>query len=331
MLEKSSNTYQNNSVLIGIRKVFQMRESILVLLILLQFIILTFASPYFFTKDNLIAVIFGCSLDAVVAVGMTYIIAAGEFDLSVGSTLALTGVIVAKLVLAGVNPIVAFIVGGVMIGAFIGFINGVIITKVGINSFITTLAMMGIVRGIAFVVTQGYPVSKLPSSFTYVGQSYVGAIPYTFFVMFVIVIVGEYLLRKIKYFRQVYYIGGNITAAKYSGINVDRVKIVMFMIIGILTGIAGTLMTARLGSAMSTAGQGMELRVISAVVIGGAALSGGEGTVFGTFLGVILLAFVTNALILLNVSIYWQGIISGLVLLVAVGIDIVTKKRKARK
>ncbi len=311
-----------------IKRVLRMREFILLLIVFAQFVILSVISPYFLTEENIIAVLFGCSLDAIIAVGMTFVIACGEFDMSVGATLALTGVIVAKMELAGIPTAITIIIGGLMLGILIGFINGVIITKIGINSFITTLGIQGIVRGIALIITQGYPIAKLPDDFTIIGQGYVGNIPYTFFIMFFIIIIGEFLLRKVRYFRQTYYIGGNITAAKYSGINADRVKIVMFMIIGMLSGIAGTLQTARLGSAMSTAGQSAELRAISAVVIGGAALAGGEGTVLGTFLGVILLAFVVNALVLLNVSIYWQSVVSGFVLLVAVAIDILAKRKR---
>jgi len=325
----------NNSMNAGIssemklplfKRILQMREFILLVIVFAQFLVLSIISPYFLTEENIIAVVFGFSLDAIIAVGMTFVIACGEFDMSVGSTLALTGVIVAKMLLGGVPTVIAILLGGIFLGILIGLVNGLIVTKVGINSFITTLGMQGIVRGISLIITQGYPISKLPQDFTAIGQGYVGKIPYTFFIMFFIIILGEFLLRKVRYFRQTYYIGGNLTAAKYSGINVDRVKIAMFMIIGMLSGIAGALQTARLGSAMSTAGQSAELRAISAVVIGGAALSGGEGSVLGTFLGVILLAFVVNALVLLNVSIYWQSVVSGIVLLVAVAIDILAKK-----
>lgn len=310
------------------RSIIEMREFVLFLIIIATCIGLSIASPYFLTYNNIVAVVFSFSLDVIIAVGMTYVIVSGNFDLSVGSTLALTGIVVGKLLLAGFSPFVAILIGGVFVGGIIGLINGVLVTKVGINSFITTLAMMGIIRGVAFVATQGYPIARLPKSFVFIGQERLLGIPYTFYVMFLILIIGEFLLRKTRFFRQTYYVGGNITAAKYSAINTDLVIIVMFIVTGILSGVAGVFQTARLGSAMCTSGEGAELRIISGVIIGGASLSGGKGTVLGSCLGVILLALVVNGLVLLNVSVYWQSIVSGLVLLSAVAIDVITENKR---
>lgn len=329
MSQNEINIKTNKDNNLNLKNLFKMRESILVVIILAQVIGLTIMSQHFLTYNNIVAVLFGCSLDAIIAIGMTYVIVCGDFDLSVGSTLALTGIAVAKLALLGVPPLFAFLIGGLILGALIGMINGLLVTKVGMNAFIATLAMMGIIRGIGFIITQGYPVTKLPKEFLFVGQNYLFKIPYTFYIMFILIIVGEFLFRKVRFFRQAYYVGGNITAAKYSGIKVDKVKIIMFSITGMLAGIAGTLQTSRLGSAMCTSGEGAELRIISSVIIGGAALSGGEGTVLGTFLGVILLALVVNGLILMDVSIYWQSVVSGLVLLVAVAFDIWAKKKRS--
>jgi ribose transport system permease protein len=191
---------------------------------------------------------------------------------------------------------------------------------------------MSVARGIAYVITEGAPVSivGLSPSFTFLGQGSFLGIPMLVVILAVIVIIGDILLRKAVAFRQIYYVGSNEKAARLSGIHVNKVKLWVYMICALLAGIAGVLTLARFSVATPTAGTGMELRAIAACVIGGASLTGGEGTIFGSLLGVVLVGLMNNALVLLNVSVYWQSLVTGLVLIVAVLIDVWANKRKAQ-
>lgn len=296
------------------------RELVLLLVVLVMFIGMCFASPYFFSSGNLLAVLLSLSLEAIMAVGMVSLMVSGGFDMSIGSNVALSGCIVAMMIKAGV-PVWLSIVGGLGTGCLVGLFNGLAIAKLGIVPFVTTLASQSMARGLVLVFSSGKNISALPDSYTWIGQAKLGVVQMPVVYMVVIVIIGSILLSKSRFFRQNYYIGGNIKAAKLSGIHVDRITIVNYVIMGLLAGIAGVVLTARLGAASTTAGSGMEMKVITAVIIGGASMSGGEGTVVGAFLGCILMALISNAMTLLNVSVYWQTFITGFTLIVAVLID----------
>jgi ribose transport system permease protein len=290
-------------------------------------IIMSLASPIFLTKLNILANLLSVSIEAIVAIGMTILMVSGGFDMSVGSTVALTGAVTAMSMNAGVPVLLAILIG-LAVGVLIGGINGILIAKVGINPFITTLGMMSIVRGLLLVVTKARNITGLPSSFKVIGQGKVMGVQYPIIIALVLLIIGDVLLRKSRFFRQNYYIGGNERAAILSGIDVDRIKIFNYALTGFLAALAGIVMTARLGAASVTAGTGMELKVISAVIIGGASLQGGEGTVIGAFLGSLLMAIIVNSLTLLGVDIYWNTLVIGATLLLAVTIDTVGKKRR---
>ena len=296
------------------------RELVLLLVVLVMFIGMCFASPYFFSSGNLLAVLLSLSLEAIMAVGMVSLMVSGGFDMSIGSNVALSGCIVAMMIKAGA-PVWLSIVGGLGTGCLVGLFNGLAIAKLGIVPFVTTLASQSMARGLVLVFSSGKNISGLPESYTWIGQAKLGVVQMPVVYMVVIVIIGSILLSKSRFFRQNYYIGGNIKAAKLSGIHVDRITIVNYVIMGLLAGIAGVVLTARLGAASTTAGSGMEMKVITAVIIGGASMSGGEGTVVGAFLGCILMALISNAMTLLNVSVYWQTFITGFTLIVAVLID----------
>ena len=312
-----------------IRKAIRIREFVLLMVILVLSVFFSFTSPYFLTLGNWEAIAFGMLSDCIIAVGMVVVIVGGGFDLSVGATLALCGIIVAKLLNAGIPIWLAISLGGILLGAGIGLFNGFLITKAQINPFVVTLGMMSIGRGTGLAITQGRPLAGLPDAFDFIGQGYIFGFPFAIALMIVIVVVGDYLMRQTRWLRQVYYVGGNEEAARFSGINVDRVRTASYVLIGILAGVAGVVTTSRMSSIMATAGLGTELRAIAAVVIGGGSLSGGKGSVFGAFLGTLLLGIITDILILYRVSVYYQQVVSGAILILVVAIDTLSRMRKA--
>lgn len=312
-----------------IQRITDHREFMLIYIVILGVIGLSYAAPEFLTKESLSAVLLSVSDQSVIAVGMTVLLVAGAFDLSVGSTLALSGLVTAVFVTGGL-PVPVAIGIGLATGTLIGMINGLIITEIGINPFITTLGMMSLLRGLVLVVSGGQNVSNLPESFTCIGQGRIAAIQFPILIALVIVAVGHFLLSKTRFFRQNYYIGGNEKAAILSGIDVKRMTVFNFALIGFLAALAGVVMTARLGSASTTAGKGLELRVISAVIIGGASLKGGEGTILGAFLGTLLLSIIISSINLLGVNLNWVDFVLGAALLLAVMADVLGKRQKSR-
>jgi ribose transport system permease protein len=308
-------------------KVTRQREFMIFMIVLGIFIIMSFASPYFLSTGNILAMLLGLSIETLVAVGMVNLMVSGGFDMSVGSTVALSGTCAALSIKSGMPTVVAVIIG-ILIGGLIGLFNGFIVAKVGINPFITTLASLSMFRGLTLIITKGQNISNLSHSFTALGQAKFLGIQMPIWYAMIFVIAGDILLRKSRFFRQNYYIGGNEKSARLSGISVDNMKMFNYVIIGLLAGLAGIIMTARLSAATSTTGTGLELRVITATIIGGASLQGGEGTVVGAFLGSFLMALVTNALTLLGVDVYWQTFVIGATLLTAVLIDQMGKSGK---
>ncbi len=307
-------------------RLWQAREFPLMLMILAGSLAMSLLSEVFLTPENLLATLLGLSFEAIVAAGMTLLLVSGGFDLSVGSTVAMSGAVAALALKAGL-PVPVSILMGLLAGATVGLANGLLIALTRVNAFIVTLGMMGIVRGILMVATEGRNISGLPPAFNAIGQSKLLGVQFPIWAALAGVLVGDLLLRKFRFFRQSYYIGGNERAALLSGIAVKRVKVVNYALTGLLAGLAGVLMTARLGAATVTAATGLELKVISAAIIGGASLQGGEGTVLGAFLGAVLMALITGALTLLGVSIYWNTLVMGSTLLLAVMIDTWSRRR----
>lgn len=306
------------------------RETGLVLIILVLFIIMSFASPHFLTWTNMRAITLAFSVEAIVVVGMTILLISGGIDLSVGSVTALAMVIAGLLFLNGVNPWIAALIA-IAACAGVGAIIGFFVTYVGLHHFIVTLAAMVIARGLCLLGTGGRPLGlfELPQSFKWIGIGSIGVIPVAIVIFVLVVALFDFLLRRTTIFRRVYYTGSNEKAAAYSGIRTKRVMFFTAMLCSTLSGVAGIIYMARFGSAQPTFGVGMELNVIAAAVIGGASLSGGKGTIFGAILGAILLSLVSSSLALLNVSVYWQDIIRGSILLAAVTFDHYLVKRQA--
>ena len=310
-------------------KIFSVRELALLLVVIFTGFILSLVSPYFLSKANINSLVISFSYEAIVLDAMTILIVSGGFDLSVGSLVALCGV-VAGLGMKLSGSIFLGVFFALLVGLICASINGVVVTKAKVNPLIVTLGMMTIARGLALVITQGYSVTNLPANFAFLGQGVVLGIPVPVTIMLVIVILGDVCLRKNRFLRQVYYIGGNEKAASLSGIRVDQMRIFTYLLTGFAAALAGIILASRLMVGTQTAGTGLELRVISAVVIGGASLSGGEGTVLGAFLGMIFMALIGNALTLLNVSLYWHGVVTGAILILAVSLDMLVKRRRKK-
>lgn len=317
------STRQTAALLPGriILKLANSRELMLfVLIVLLAGSMAIFYPNNFPTSYNISAVLLNAAQNGILVTGMMLLMIAGGFDLSVGSTLALAGVWAGVVVGWWGWPAEAGLAVGLVVGATAGLVNGLIVTRLGINALIATLATMTIFRGLTYL-TAGTGVTPIGNEFKAYGQSVMYGIQMPFWVMLAVVALGAWAVARTRYFRQFYFIGGNTRAAKLSGIRVERLTTVGFIVMGVLAGLAGVLGASRLNSAVVSAGIGVELSVITATVLGGASLKGGEGTVIGGVLGVLFIALVQNAMIINGVGIYWQNIIIGLVLLLAVSLD----------
>ncbi|PTY38739.1 ABC transporter permease [Saccharospirillum sp. MSK14-1] len=310
----------------------KMRELTLILIIVGLFIVMSFASPYFLTWANMKAMLLSFSTEGIVVVGMTMLLIVGGIDLSVGAVMCLAMVMAAKLFVLGMNPWLASL-SSIGICSIIGLIMGNCVTRIGMHHFIVTLAFMGIARGASMVITQGTPISlfSLPPEFKFVGQGTLWGVPFSIIIFFVVVIIADYLLRNATAFRKIFYTGSNERAAEFSGIRTKRIKIGVTVLSSTLCGLAGIIYMSKFGAATPNFGVGLELNIIAAAVIGGASLKGGEGTVFGAILGIALLSVVSSSLILLNVSVYWQDLIKGLILLAAVAIDHILHNRSVQQ
>ncbi len=284
-------------------------------------IIMTLIFPdQFATVDNFSQLLLNLSIDTIVAVGMMVLMISGMFDLSVGSIVAFSGGLAGYLMYYQDTNFLLAITAGITGSLLIGLVNGLLIAKAGINPMIQTLAMMGIVRGMALMLS-GAGIQNFPYEFIYIGQSKLLGLQAPVWYMLIIVAMFSWLAAKTRFFRRYYFIGGNERAARLSGIRVEHMKVYAFVLSALLAGIAGILLSSRLGAALSTSGRGLELRVITAVILGGASLAGGYGRIMGAFLGALFMALVNNMLIIARVSGYWQEIILGLILIVAVGLD----------
>lgn len=311
----------------AVKKLAKQREFFILLIVVGLSAAVTTASSVFLSYQNIVALMLGLSVEVIIAVGMANLMVSGGFDMSVGSILAFSGVCAGLAIQAGVPPFAAVLIG-MLIGGAAGLFNGFIISVVGINAFVTTLASLSLFRGLTLIVTRGQNITSLGVDFNAIGQGKFLGIQAPIWYAVILVIIGDILMRHSRFFRQNYYIGGNEKAAKLSGINVVKIKILNYIIVGVLAGFAGVVATARMGTASVQQGTGLELRVITAVIIGGASLQGGEGSVLGAFLGSLLMALITNALTLLGVDIYWQTFVVGGTLLVAVLIDQLGKRRE---
>ena len=284
---ETKNLSKRSSVAYIFSQIKGMRELNIILIIAVLSVIMSIASPYFLTASNIEAVVLQFSTEGIVVIGMTVMLIVGGIDIGVGSTMCFAMVLPAVLFTNGMDPWLAAIIG-LLSTCVIGSLNGFFITKVGLHPFIATLAMGGILRGACYALTEGSQISlyTLPESFKYIGQGKVAGIPFIIILFLIIVIIGDFMLRKSTLLRKVFYTGSNEKAAKFSGININRVKFWVNVLCSGLTGLAGIIFMSRFGMATPNFGVGLETTAIAAAIIGGASMNGGKGTVFGSILGI---------------------------------------------
>ncbi len=293
------------------------------------FTTLSILSPHFLTLQNLANVARQTAVINIMALGMTIIIISGGIDLSVGSVMAFSGIVGTTLIQAG-WPLPLGIAGGMAAGMAWGLINSLLITQLRVSPFIATLGTLGAARGVTLVMTDGLPVVRLPREFGFLSEgSVLGIIPMPLAVLVTLALMTGYLLKYTRLGRYAYAIGSNREAARYAGIPITRYLIAFYMLSGALTGLAGMIESSRLMTGQPTAGTGYELSVIAAVVIGGGSLSGGEGSVLGTVIGAFIMSLISNGSNLLGVSPYWQPVLIGSVIVLAVAMDALRKRRSA--
>ena len=308
--------------------------SLLVLIVALSLVMSIAFGGIFFSLSNLSGILLNLVSEAILAVGMMYLIVAGVIDLSVGANLALGGAIAGIClkgsVLFGIvihpQPVPVAILWGLVASTIGGLLNGLLVARVGVNALIATLAMSKIIGGAALYIG-GSEIANLPESFTILSQTRVLGFFMPVYDLVVIVIVGTILLAKIRFFRRFYFIGGNIRSAHLSGINVARTLTALFAIMGFLAGLAGIIFAARMGNASGNTLPNIELNVITAAIIGGGSLSGGKGNIAGAFMGVVFINLIKTSMVIAGIDIYWQPIFVGIILISAVVIDVVLQRR----
>ena len=311
------------------KRLTSQREMILVIVILALFIIMSFTSEYFLSQQTMLNLLMSLTVEGIIAIGMVILLVSGGMDLSAGANMAFTGVATGLLFVAGV-PLVLAILLGLVIGLSVGLFNGFLVAIVGINPLITTLGTSMTFSGLMMMMTKGKAVLLSPE-FQVIGKGEFLGIQYPVYILIALVIIFEIFLRKSRALRTSYYVGGNENAAKLNGINVNKVKIANYALTGLLSGLTGIVLASRLTTASVTVGGDTSLRVITACIIGGASLSGGEGTVLGAFLGVVFIQLVSSSLNIMSVDVYVKTFVTGLILIAAISIDVLNEKRKAAK
>jgi inositol transport system permease protein len=289
-------------------------------------LIISLITPQFLTVSNWTIIVTQVSINALLAFGVTFVIITGGIDLSLGSIVAVTGVTSAMLAHPDSYPVLIPILMGLLAGLLMGAFNGFIITKSKIAPFIVTLGTMTIGRGLALILSDGRPVSNLSDSFNYLGSGTVLGIPVLILIFIFVFAICSIILNKTILGRYIYAIGGNEQAARASGINIDRVKLSVYSISGLLAGLAGILLASRITTGQPNAGAGFELDAIAAVVIGGTSTTGGRGSMAGTLIGVLLIGVINNGLDLLNVTSYYQQVVMGIIIIGAVVLDSLNQK-----
>lgn len=299
--------------------------ALLVLCVLLA--VLPATSSSFLSTQNAFNILRQISTNMLIACAMTMVIILGGIDLSVGSIIALSGVIAAGCVSRYELPIVAALIAGALIGLVIGVFNGFVICRTTIPPFIVTLATMNIARGLAKVYTGGSPVRVVTKEWQFIGAGYIGPVPVPVIIMIIVIIITALMMNKTKLGRHIYAVGGNTQAAEFSGIKVARVKFIVHAYAGLMAGLAGIILASRMYSGQPTAGEGAEMDAIAAVVVGGTSMAGGSGKIGGTIIGALIIGVLNNGLNLMNVNSFWQDVVKGVVILLAVFIDYIRNRK----
>ncbi len=295
-------------------------------ILLLIWIVLSVLSPYFFTVNNLFEITLQSAVFAIIAAGETFVIFSGGIDLSVGSVFAFSS-IVGGLVFQTAGNTFLTILASIIAGIFAGLLNGLFITKLRVPPFVATLGMMGVARGFALILCKGIPIYNLTKGYMWLGQGKIfGVIPVPTIIVAIVFLLAFFVLTYTKFGRFTYAIGSNVEATRLSGINIHRVTLGIFMVSGMLTAIAGVIESARLGTIQPAGGNGYELLAIGAVVIGGTSLFGGEGDIIATLIGALIVTTLRNGLNILGVYAFWQYVVNGLIIIVAVAIEQIRRK-----
>ena len=297
--------------------------------LIVVFIFLSFASPVFLSADNLFNIGSQTAVTAVIAIGMTLVIITAGIDLSVGSVAALAGVIGVMMMAQAGLPVPLAILGGTLVGAICGLVNGLLVSVAGLNPFIATLGMLTVARGLTFIFTNAVAVFGAPNSFRLLGQGVIGPIPIPVLMIALVAVAGYIVLSRTRLGRYAYAMGSNLEAARLSGIPIRRYLTSVYVISGALAGFAGMIAASRVNSGQPNFGIGLELDVIAAAVIGGASLFGGQGTVLGTLIGAFLVALIRNGSVLLDINTFYQQVIIGVVIWLAVIWDQYRRRRLA--
>jgi ribose transport system permease protein len=312
------------------RKFFAQREATVFIIIVLAIIIVSILEPKFLNAANLRSIAIAVSTDGLLSIGLCLALILGGIELSVGGVAAMTCVITGYLCLAGINIWLACLVS-IAAGFFVGIFNGFMISKIGLPPFIVTLSMMNLSRGVAYILTKGSPLSLagyLPDSYRFLAIGNIFGIPMLFVIFCIVVVIATIFTKRSSVCRNVFFVGSNENAARFSGINVDKVKIVVYIIVALLSTLAGILSSARFNVATPELSRGAETTAISAAVVGGTSFTGGVGSIMGTFMGIILLKVVNSALVMLNVSVYWQNFVQGAILVIAVTMDYLSQRER---
>ncbi len=299
----------------------------LIIFLLVLMLLLSFLSSSFFTANNLTNVIRQVSINGILALGMTFVIITGSIDLSVGSLVAVSGVISGSIIYAHPDAVFTGMIFGILACSALGFINGFLVVKFNIPGFISTLAMLTIARGFALAYADGRPYVLSSKAFKFIGHGYFLKIPIPVWFLIASIIVTGIILSKTKFGRHVYAVGGNALAARASGVRVGAVQLWVFIISGTLAGLSGVILASRIGSGQPAIGTSYEMDAIASCVIGGASLAGGSGSIFGTVMGFIIMGIINNGLNLMNVSSYYQLIVKGAIIALAVILDQAKKKK----
>jgi len=309
-----------------------LRQYGIMLVFVLECLIFALWTEYFFTVPNILNVVNQIVIYGIIAVGMTFIIITGGIDLSVGSVVAIVGVVTGLILRIEALPASMLVLMAILAALLIGFLNGAlsgwVITRFNLAPFIITLAMMTVCRGGAMLLSGGLSIGNLPREFAWLGRGHLGIIPMPVIIMLVVFVAGQLLLSQTTFGRYVYAIGGNEEATRLSGVKTRRVKFWVYALAGGLTALSGVVLTSRLGAGVPNSGLMYELYVIASVVVGGTSLSGGSGRISGTFFGVLIIGVLYNGLNLMNVSSYWQQVILGLVIVAAVLLDNYLKRNQ---
>jgi ribose transport system permease protein len=312
-------------------KDMELREITLFGVLVVLVVIFSVLAPNFFKLNNFLNLGMYSASMAITAAGMTFVIIAGCIDISVGAIMSCCGILTANLLLSIQNVAVA-VIGGVLLGVLIGLFNGVLVTKLNVDSIIVTIGTMSILKGAVYLISQGRMLSyKRIPAFDYFGPKRLGGVlPMALFIMIIVYIIGSFVLSQLKYGRHVYAVGSNALSSRLAGINVNVVIISVFVISGSCSAISGIVLTSLLGAGMPKIGFGKEIDIIAATILGGTAVRGGRGKLIGTILGVIIIGVVGNALTQLGLITFWQDIFKGAILILAVYFDQIREVRALR-